>query len=238
MKRILITIVAIVALTLPMNAQRFRFSEAADLAFGNRTFFVEPISYLGFGWHLFNNEMATEQNAYNSEFFVNIMELGIRPASGFMIALGVDYKLDQYRLNSSYLWGSETGSSAWIRPLDMSPYKSVKFSRLNVNTFSVPLSFEFRTWKCAFRIGAAGEYNLPGVNKNKLVKPDGTTETHKVTGIPVKEFNYSFFGAISYGGIGVFVRYRPTYQFTKDSNGLLGPQFKSLSIGAVIGLGM
>ena len=126
MKRILITLIAIVAVTASMNAQKVEFSEDADLAFGNDVFFVEPISYLGYGYHLYNSEMNTAMNVFNSEFFINAMELGLRPFKGGLLAIGVDYKLDQYRLDSNNFWGAENGNSAWIRSVSMSPFKEVK----------------------------------------------------------------------------------------------------------------
>lgn len=235
MKRIVITLLAIAAMTFSMNAQTdVKFSEDADLAYGNEFFFVEPVSYIGYGVHLPNTEMATEMSLFNNEFFVNVMELGLRPSKCTMFAIGVDYKLDQYRLNKYSLWGAESGNSVWIRSLISTPYQEVAYSRLNVHTLSIPLSFECQFGKCSFRVGAAGEYNLPAVNKDKLISNDGSKVKNKVTGIPVKEFNYSLFGAVNYGGLGLYVRYRPMYQF----NDGLGPQFKSLSVGAVIGLGM
>lgn len=236
MKKVIFTLVALLAVTFTMSAgnKKVRFSEDADLAFGNDFFVVEPISYLGFGYHLKNSQMDIAQDAANTEFFINIMELGIRPFKGGMFAIGVDYDLDQYRLDKNHFWGAETGKNAWIRSLGMSPYKSVKYSRLNVHTFSIPVSFEFDAGKCAFRLGAAGEYNLPAVNKEKLVKSEGGIVKNKIKNIPVNEFSYSFFGSISYGGLGVYVKYNPVCQFAEGS----GPSFKTLTLGAVIGLGM
>ena len=235
MKKVFITLVALMAVAFSMDAQnKVKFSEDADLAFGNDFFVVEPISYLGYGYHLKNSEMNDAQNAFNSEFFINIMELGLRPFKGGMFTIGVDYDLDQYRLDKDHLWGAETNKNVWIRPLATSPYQSVKYSRLNVHTFAIPVAFEFDAGKCAFRIGAAGEYNLPAVNKDKVINKEGKSLKGKETGIPVNEFTYSFFGAISYGGLGVYVKYNPCYQFADG----VGPQFKSLTIGAVLGLGM
>ena len=239
MKKVFIAFVALLAVALPVNAQQsVKFSEDAELAFGNDFFVVEPLSYLGYGYHLKNSEMQDAQDAFNSEFFINIMELGLRPFKGGMFTLGVDYDLDQYRLDKSHLWGAEANKNVWIRSLTMSPYNEVKYSRLNVHTFSIPVAFELAAGKCAFRVGAAGEYNLPAVNKDKVINKEGAAVKNKVTGIAINEFTYSLFGSISYGGLGVYVRYRPVYQFPSGEDGAKGPQFKSLTIGAVLGLGM
>ena len=84
MKKAFLAIVVVLAVSFPMQAQkRVEFSKNADLAFGNRVFVVEPVSYLGYGYHLKSRDMAPAQDAFNSEFFVNIMELGIRPSRSF-----------------------------------------------------------------------------------------------------------------------------------------------------------
>ncbi|MBO4416986.1 MAG: hypothetical protein J5801_02555 [Bacteroidales bacterium] len=231
MKKLFLALVVLLAVSFSMQAQRkVEFSEDADLEFGNKVFVVEPISYLGYGYHLKSKEMAPEQNAFNSEFFVNIMELGIRPAKSFMIALGVDYDLDQYRLDNGHVWGAD----ARIQSLARADLSKKSYSRLNVHTFAIPLSLEFRAGKSAVRIGAAGEYNLPAVVKTKGVTEDGFTTKVKEKVLDVKQFNYNVFASLSYGGLGVYARYSPSQIFVGDN----APVVQTFTVGAVIGLGM
>lgn len=235
MKKIFVTLLAVLAVSVSMSAGDSKFNKDVDLTFGNDFFVVQPISYIGYGYHLpFDGMSDAQKSAFNSEFFVNVMELGIRPFGNGLIALGVDYGFDSYRLDKKNLWDAESGGSVWKHPIDLSPYKEIKRSVLRVHTLAIPLSFELQAGKCAFRVGAAGEYNLPAVVKSKCINKDDVATKIKVKGINTVQFNYSLFGAISYGGFGVFVRYRPSYQFEEGK----GPHFKSLSIGAVIGLGM
>ena len=236
MKKIFVTLFALLALALSLPAQNVRFSDDANLAFGNDVFVVAPISYLGFGYHLPFDGMRDEmKKAFNDEFFVNVMELGFRPFRGGMFTLGVDYDLDVYRMDKDHYFLPEaTNSSAvYYTSIASTTDKVVKKSKLFVHTLSVPVAFELEAGKCAFRIGAAGEYNLPANIKNKVINAHDELVTSKYKGIKTQEFGYSLFGAISYGGLGVYVRYRPTYQFLEA-----GPQFKSLTVGAVLGLGM
>ena len=233
MKKIFVSIIALLALSFCLSANKVKFSRDIDVSYGNKLFSVEPISYIGYGYHLKNDEMKDEMNAFNSEFFINIMELSLRPSSWLGINLGVDYDLDVYRLDKQSIWQAQANDKVWVSSLSMMPsYKAVKSSVLRVHTFSVPLSFEFNAGKCAFRLGAAGEYNLPATVKNRIAEDKGTTK-QVVKGIKTQNLSYSAFGAISYGGLGVYVRYRPSYQFDQG----YGPHFKSLTIGAVIGLG-
>lgn len=234
MKKVLIAIVALLAVTFSASAQQnVRFSKEANLAFGNKVFFVEPVSYLGYGFHLMNKTMSTEQNAFNNEFFVNIMELGLRPTKNIMFALGVDYNLSQYRLDSNHAWAAQENDKVWITSSTTS-FSKLKYSRLNVHTFAIPLSFEVRANKGAFRIGAMGEYNLPAVVKNKGVDNSGSTVRKKITGIKTNDLTYSFFGSLSYGGLGVYGKYSPAFQFAEGD----GPHFNTITIGLVLGLGM
>ncbi len=234
MKKIFVTIIALLAVSFSLCAQRkAHFSKDVEMGFGNDVFRVEPISYLGYGYHLWNDDMKQTQNVFNSEFFVNIMELSLRPARFMAFNLGVDYDLDTYRLDkkTAYWTKNELNDTPIVHPLSMSPYSAVKYSRMRVHTFSIPLSLEFSVGKCAFRVGAAGEYNLPANIKNRLVAKDGNVK-QSFKGIKTRELTYSAFGAISYGGLGVYVRYRPVSQFEEGDI-----QFKSLTIGAAIGLG-
>ena len=220
------------AFTMMMPAQNVEFSEDCDVAFGNEVFVVEPLSYIGYGYQI---KSAYPENAgFSDEFFINAMELGFRPFGNALIAIGVDYKMDTYRLDKQHLWGAEEGGSVWKRDAGSLPGSSaLKSSKLRVHTFAIPLSFELNAGKSSFRIGAAGEYNLPAVVKNKISQDGGVTKETK-KGIGVNEFTYSAFGSISYGGLGVYVRYRPSFQFAEGQ----GPHVNNLTVGLVLGLGM
>ena len=232
MKKIFVTLFAMLAFSMMMPAQNVEFSEDADLTFGNEVFVVEPISYIGYGYQIKGN--YPDVAGYSDEFFINAMELGIRPFKNALIAIGVDYKLDTYRLDKAHLWGAEDGGSIWKRDASSLPGSStLKSSKLRVNTFAIPLSFELNAGKSSFRIGAAAEYNLPAKVSNKIKTSDGVNKEVK-KGLGVNEFTYSAFGSISYGGLGVYVRYRPSFIFEEGS----GPHYNNLTVGLVMGLGM
>ena len=232
MKKIFVTLFAMLAFSMMMPAQNVEFSEDCDLTFGNEVFVVEPLSYIGYGYQL---KSAYPENAgYSDEFFVNAMELGFRPFSNGLIAIGVDYKMDTYRLDKNSMWTAVTNGNIHRDPASMLPgNSSLKSSRLRVHTFSIPLSFELNAGKSSFRIGAAGEYNLPAIVKTKMID-DNEVSTVKGKGTCMNEFTYSAFGSISYGGLGVYVRYRPASQFIDGK----GPYVNNLVVGLVMGLGM
>ena len=232
MKKIFAITLAILAFGTGLSAQNITFSEDIDVTYGNDVFVVQPLSYIGYGYHFSGNGMTEEQKAFNSEFFFNVMELGLRPASWLGIYLGVDYDLDVYRLDDTHFWGAEAGNTVWKRSLGMSTFSDVKTSKLLVHSLTIPLSLEFKAGKCAARVGVAGEYNLPATVRNKLLSGTDLTKD-RVTGIPTKDFGYSLFGALSYGGLGIYARYRPVAQFEDG----VGPAFTTFTVGGVIGLG-
>lgn len=225
MKKIFVTLFAMLAMSMAMPAQNVSFSKDADLVFGNDWFVVEPLSYLGYGYQIKSG--YPDKAGYSDEFFMNAMELGFRPFSAGLIAIGVDWTMNTYRLDKAYRWAAEDNGKVWYHE------EAIKSSRLRVHTFSIPLSFEVRAGKGAFRIGAAGEYNLPANVRNRTVE-GGKTTKRVVKGIGVNEFTYSAFGAISYGGFGIYVKYRPSFQFAEGN----GPHFNNLCVGLVLGLGM
>lgn len=232
MKKIFVTLFAMLAFSMMMPAQNVEFSEDCDVAFGNEVFVVEPLSYLGYGYQIKSAE--PEKAGYSSEFFINAMELGFRPFSTGLIAIGVDYKLDTYRQIKDYFWAANDNGNIISYPASTLPGSTtLKKAKLLVHTFSIPLSFEVNAGKSSFRIGAAGEYNLPAVAKYKMVN-NGESSSVKGKGTGINEFTYSAFGSISYGGLGVYVRYRPSYQFVEGQ----GPHFNNLVVGLVMGLGM
>ena len=106
---------------------------------------------------------------------------------------------------------------------------------------AIPVSFEQNFGKCDLRIGIAGEYNYAGVSKFKAIDNNGTSIKETKSGerfsdsIKVRPFTYNVFGALSFGGLGLYVRYNPMPQFEEG----FGPQFeKTLTFGLVCGLGM
>ena len=232
MKKLFVTLLAMLAFSMMMPAQNVEFSEDCDLAFGNEVFVVEPISYMGFGYQL--KSADPDKAGFSDEFFINAMELGFRPFSNALIAIGVDYKLDTYRQNKNYFWAANDNGNVISYPASTLPGSAqLKAAKLRVHTFSIPLSFELNAGKSSFRIGAAGEYNLPAVAKYKMVS-EGETKSVKGKGTGMNEFTYSAFGSISYGGLGVYVRYRPSFQFEEGK----GPHFNNLVVGLAMGLGM
>ena len=245
MKRILTFFAAVLAGGMMAVAQTVEFNEDADLSIRKGVFSTEFVSYEYFGDHYFLNadqSFLDNKGRVNSEFVLNLVELRINPYESGMFSIGVDLAWDYYRLNKDHLWlptSDKTGVD--IASREASGFSKIKRSNLTVRSVSIPVSFEQNFGKCDLRIGIAGEYNYAGVSKFKAIDNNGTTIKETKSGerfsdsIKVRPFTYNVFGALSFGGLGLYVRYNPMPQFEEG----FGPQFeKTLTFGLVCGLGM
>ena len=245
MKRIITIFAAVLAGGMMAFAQTVEFNEDADLSIRKGIFSTEFVSYAYFGDHYFLNadqSFLDNKGRINSEFVLNLVELRINPYESGMFSIGVDLAWDYYRLNKDHLWlptSDKTGVD--IASREASGFSKIKRSNLTVRSVSIPVSFDQSFGKCNLRIGIAGEYNYAGVSKFKAIDNNGTTIKETKSGerfsdsIKVRPFTYNVFGALSFGGLGLYVRYNPMPQFEEG----FGPQFeKTLTFGLVCGLGM
>lgn len=248
MKRIFAILAVALSFAVSVSAQvenrKLDFDEDTDFFLGKGALKAEPLSYFAFGDHQFFN--ATDnfdqiKGKANTEFLFNIFEIGLKPYPTGMFSVGVDLAWNYFRLDSWHYWLPDASKqSVSIATMENSGIKTIKKSRLSVRTIGVPVTFEQSFGSFDIRIGAIGEYNFPAVSKFRGVDKDGSAikETKSGTrfsnGILTNTFTYSFFGAVSFGGMGMYLKYRPTPQIQEGH----GPQFQTLTIGVITGLGM
>ncbi|MBQ6286554.1 MAG: hypothetical protein IJK73_02730 [Bacteroidales bacterium] len=206
-------------------------------------FTAEFANYFSLGDHIFFGTEVyfdTANKNSSSEFVFNIIELRVRPYQGAHFCLGLDFDWDYYRLSKEYYWLPDASKqSVTIASRERGGFKRIKKSNLNVRTVSVPLSFEQDFGKCSLRIGAAGEYNFPGRTRFKAIDNSEAKVKETRSGerfadqIKTNPFTYSAFAALSFEGAGFYVKYSPKPVFEEAA----GPQFKTLTIGVICGLG-
>ncbi len=245
MKKIFSIVALATIFSAGLSAQNnFEFGENADFSIRKGAFSAETVSYVAFGDHNLLDADTDFQNNKGkalTEFFMNLVELRVHPYETGMITLGVDFDWDYYRLRNTYFWQPDASKEkVSIASMENSGFKRIKKSRLSVRTLSVPLAFEQSFDKFTLRIGAAAEYNFPAISRFKGETRDGATikewkdGDHFSKQIKTKPFTYNVFGSLSFGGIGVYVKYCPVTQFEQG----YGPQFKSITFGVISGLGM
>lgn len=244
MKKILVALASALLFSAALTAQiqplRVSFDDDAVLALGSKSTSVEAFSYISFGKDLFEDDFTPEMNKFK-DFTLNLVEFRFRPYETGQLSIGIDYERSMYRLEQYYFWGCgpDGGTVFPVHVMD-SEFTKIKKSKLIVNSLSFPVSFEQAVGKWSLRFGVAGELNRNGRTKLKAVTKEGETvkyvskEPYGYNNIKTNRFTYSFMAAISYGGFGFYMRYRPTYQFEPDC----GPEIKTLTMGVIVGLGM
>ena len=241
---VLVALLSAAALSAQTEKRKLEFGEEADLSVRKGAFSFEPLSYLAFGDHLFmmaEGDMNEYHGTNNTEFFMNIVELRVHPYSSGMFSLGLDFDWDYYRLDGDHLWVPDSSKEkVSIVPMAESGIKKIKKSRLSVRTLSVPLAFEQSFGQLTLRVGVEGNYNFPAVSRFKGENQSGGKVKEWKNGerfadtIKTNSFTYGFFGSFSYGGLGAYIKYSPMCQFAEG----FGPQFRTISVGVVTGLGM
>ncbi len=245
MKKLLILISVALISAAAASAQDYDNDGAKlpDLTVGNELFSTEVLTYFAFGDHNLikaDQDFETYKGKAVTEFQMNIMELRLKPYPTGWLALGVDFDWDYYRLDNTHFWQPEGSGKVSIAKMEGSGLKKIKKSRLSVRTLAVPVSFNQAFGQFSLRLGVTGEYNFPAISRFKGTAADGGTVKEWKNGtrfakdIKTNTFTYNFFGALSYDDLGVYFKYCPVSVFQDG----YGPQFKSVTIGVVVGLGM
>lgn len=234
LKRILLLSAVLLAATPALLAQsRLPFDPSTYFSFGKGPVTAQVLSYVGFGYHLPTNAMEDKQRrAFNDEFFLNILEIRAEIIDGGLLTLGIDWDWDGYRVRNDCRWEPVDGNSRVII-VPRGEY-TIRKSVLAVNTFSVPLGFEYKIEKWAFRFDAGLDLNLRAKTRLRTLSSNGDITRTVVKGIPTHTLNYHFTAAISYGGLGLYARFNPMSQFDPG----VGPQYRAITLGLILGLGM
>ena len=238
-----------------------------ELELGESPFCVAPVSYVYFGFNsLINAESdfkALTGFFRTQQLGANIIEVAVKPFEGGRFSLGADITANWYRLNNDYMWvpfiyrdnrgytgRGENGHYVWYESKAENGIQEVKKSLLTVCTFSFPVNFSYSFGSITAMLGASLEVNLNGCAQFKGVDNQGNNivETHSGNRFSKKigtnRIGFNVHAALSYGGLGLYVQYSPMAKFLKfyDVESKLdiicGPQFQTLSVGIIWGLGM
>lgn len=234
LKRIVLLSAVLLAATFTLPAQsRVPFNPSDYNSFGRGPITVQVLSYVGFGYHLPTSGMKDKQRrAFNNEFFLNILELRAQIIDDGLLTLGLDWDWDGYRVRNDCRWEPINGNSSVII-VPRGEY-TIRKSVLAVNTFSIPLGFEYNVEKWSFRLDTGLDLNLRAKTRLRTVNSNGEINRTVVKGIPTRTMTYHFTAAVSYGGLGLYFRFNPMPQF--DSGFV--DQYRAITLGLIVGLGM
>ena len=253
MKKVFTILMALCMLT-GVYAQGFghRATGINEMEIGDRLDF-EVLSYLHFGFNgiVKNDDLSGKTSFFNSQQFgFNMVELAFRPYESGKISLGADVEWNWFHLNKDYVWlpfseGSSNpfisgGTRLGIFPKELAGVREVKRSIFSVCTFGFPINFTQRFGKGAFQLGVTPELNLNGFVQFKGTNLMGENIDEMRSGarytknINTNNFSFNVHAAISYGGLGLYFKYRPL-NVVKEN---YGPQFNTITVGLILGIGV
>ena len=231
MKKLILTaLVAIFAL--PVFAQDDAIEPIYTSANGKVTFDV--FSHMGFGYNIVNTNDFTP--AFSSEFFLNMMNVGLYPTENLGIELGVDLDFNNF--------GSK--ESAFVQTKDhlinVLDFESVRLDgsriltkpRGGINVFSItaPLLIKGMFDKVEIGVGAEACYNITGDTYYYFREDNRRIEVSE-TKAKVTPFTYDFMAFLSYDDFGVYFKYRPKNVRILPEGGV---DLSFLTVGIVLGL--
>ena len=235
-----------------------------DWELGESPFSVAPVSYVFFGFNALINaesELKAHTGFFRSQQLgANIIEVAIKPVEGARVSLGVDFTANWYRLNKDYMWvpyvyssdkftgRGENGLFVKYESKEVNGINEVKKSLLTVCTFSIPVNFSYTFGAFTTMLGASLDINLNGCSQFKGVDSQGNNIVELSSGnrfsrkIGTNRLGFSVHAALSYGGLGLYAQYTPMPKFYKGmvdgKEVVCGPQFQTVSVGIIWGLGM
>ena len=168
---------------------------------------MEVLSHMGFGYNIVKT--TDFEPSASEEFFINILNLDLRPTDFLGFEIGVDYKTVDFRSKEDAFYLDNNNV------IHAMPYKAKydvnytkNFSRFRTNTFSAPVTLNLYAGPVTIGGGAEANFNLPGRVKDKFFV-DGKKNKNIEKGAQFNKFNYNFLGYISYEDTGIYVRYYP-----------------------------
>ena len=237
-----------------------------DWELGESPFSVAPLSYVYFGFNSLVNadaELKAHTGFFRSQQLgANIIEVAVNPFEGGRFSLGADFTANWYKLNNDYMWvpyvyafrgfmgRGENGLFVRAESKVDNGIQEVKKSLLTVCTFSIPVNFSYTFGSITTLLGASLDLNLNGCVQFKGVDNLGNNIVETSNGnryskkIGTNRIGFNVHAALSYGGLGLYVQYSPVPKFYKyydeesKQEAFCGPQFQTLSVGIIWGLGM
>jgi hypothetical protein len=235
-----------------------------DWELGDSPFSIAPVSYVFFGFNSLVNaesDLKAHTGFFRSQQLgANIVEVAIKPFEGARFSLGADFTANWYRLNKDFMWvpyvyssekftgRGENGLFVKYESKEANGIAEVKKSLLTVCTFSIPVNFSYTFGAFTAMLGASLDINLNGCSQFKGVDSQGNNIVELSSGnrysrkIGTNRLGFNLHAALSFGGLGLYAQYTPMAKFYKgmvDGREVVcGPQFQTLSVGIIWGIGM
>lgn len=172
---------------------------------GQLTFDV--VSHVGFGYHV--TKSTTFTPSFSSEFFVNIVKLGVYPVQQLGFELGVDVEGNFFNSKTSaFAVDSQKKIQAISFPNPEGGNLDKTRGGFNYLTFNAPLLVKGIFGKVEIGVGAEASLNCLGETYYRFRQENKYTRV-EMTDADVNLFSYGIIASLSYDDAGVYFKYYP-----------------------------
>ena len=172
----------------------------------NGKVFVDIIGHLGYGYHFVNSNDFTP--AWSGEFFMNILQLGLRPADVFGIDLDIDFLWNNFDSKDKAF----VQENQIVKTADYDYYThgaaENKHSGLDVFSLNAPLVLKGIFGDFQLGAGAFATWNISGETFCRYRQNNVRAQYEEVKA-KVNPFTYGFIASVSYKEFGLYFRYNP-----------------------------
>ena len=175
-----------------------------------KLFNFQVLSHLGYGWHLVTAPQFDKGlRRRNGEFFMNAVELDLRPARWISMGLGADLKWQDFTPAGGSVFAKDEAGNVILAAAP--PVDDKRFSTLHGFSLAAPLTLGFHLGPAGLSLGAELVYTPASCVTIKdtysIGASDYSVKTKGCVGIPAISWNA--FASLSLGMTGIYVRYYP-----------------------------
>ena len=201
-KLVMMALAALVAI--PVFAQEDEENRVYTASNGKA--FVEIFDHIGYGYHFVKSADYTP--AWSGEFFMNVLEFGLRPAE----VLGIDLGVDMFWSNFDSKTNAFKQDDQLVKAVDFSHYVDgtiqKKNSGFDVFGLTAPLVVKGIFDKFEIGAGAFASWNITGSTYCRYRQNNVRAQIEEVKA-KVNPFTYGFLASVAYDDFGVYFKYYP-----------------------------
>ena len=174
---------------------------------------LNMFSHTGYGFHFVSKGEFTANTFGNGEFFLNILDLNIRPVEAFEIKLGADIAFNHFH-SKDYAFYQTGGDAHLMKAVKFADMPSLAGSYSETMGyfgnffFSFPLLLKAHIDGFSFGAGAEANLNISG-NNGYRYRQDYKRTDIKEEKLGMNLFSYGIIATLSYNGAGLYFKYYP-----------------------------
>lgn len=202
-KLVMLAIAALVAI--PVFAQ---YEKEPVYASSNGKAMFDVFDHIGFGYNAVQS--ADYKPGFASDFFLNVLKVGLYPVESLGLELGVDLEFNNFSSKeSAFKLQNDKVDAVSFEALEL---LSGNFDRKRGNfavfSLGAPVLVKGIFGKIQIGAGAEAFWNITGTT-SAFLRQGNRDVTYSERKAKVNPFSYAIMGTISYDEFGLFVKYYP-----------------------------